>query len=31
MYRNNRICIVVPAFNEEKLIGHVVGWSAWVD
>ena len=32
MYRNKKICVVVPAFNEEKQIGMVVSnMPDWVD
>ena len=32
MYRNKKICVVVPAFNEEKQIGMVVSnLPDWVD
>jgi len=32
MYRNKRIGVVVPAFNEEKLIGRVaVSLPEWID
>jgi len=32
MYRENSIAVVVPAYNEEKLIGRVaVGLPEWID
>lgn len=32
MYQGKRVCVVVPAYNEEKLIGQVItSIPAWVD
>lgn len=32
MYQGKRVCVVVPAYNEEKLIGQVItSMPAWVD
>lgn len=32
MYRNNKICVVVPAYNEESQIGNVIySIPGWVD
>ena len=32
MYRDKRVCIVVPAFDEEKLITRTLGTlPSWVD
>ena len=32
MYRQKSICIVIPAYNEEKQIGHVIArLPEWVD
>ena len=34
MYKNKSICIVIPAYNEEKLIGRVIStlpdWVDWI-
>ena len=32
MYRNHTICVIIPAFNEEKLIAQVVSdLPGWID
>jgi predicted GNAT superfamily acetyltransferase len=29
MYRDKTIGVIVPAYNEEKLIGIVFGWGGY--